>query len=59
MAPELITFDEEDEEMERLHHTKASDVWAFGMVVYARVGVVMYFESDSLTLPQEAISGKL
>ena len=37
MAPEPITFDEEDE-AERVHHTKASDVWAFGMVLYVCVG---------------------
>ena len=32
MAPELI--DAEDYEGEHSFHTKASDVWAFGMVVY-------------------------
>ena len=30
------TFDEDDE-VERLHHSKASDVWAFGMVLYVCV----------------------
>lgn len=35
MAPELI---EPDEEVETRHacHTKATDVWAFGMVIYVR-----------------------
>lgn len=31
-APELFT--PTDEPLEHLFHTKASDVWAFGMVIY-------------------------
>ena len=37
MAPELIEPDEEDEMEDRTRHachTKATDVWAFGMVIY-------------------------
>ena len=35
MAPELLS-PEEGVELEHSCHTKATDVWAFGMVVYVR-----------------------
>ena len=35
MAPELL-LPEEGVELEHSCHTKATDVWAFGMVVYVR-----------------------
>ena len=35
MAPELILPNEESQ-MKHSFHTKATDVWAFGMVVYVR-----------------------
>ena len=34
MAPELLTY---DPEMKSNLHTKASDVWAFGMTVYVSI----------------------
>ena len=37
MAPELL-LPEDGVELEHLCHTKATDVWAFGMVVYVRSG---------------------
>ena len=36
MAPELI-IPNEDIQMKHSFHTKATDVWAFGMVAYVRV----------------------
>ena len=36
MAPELL-LPEDGVELEHLCHTKATDVWAFGMVVYVYV----------------------
>lgn len=34
MAPELLTFDEEDSSTPR--HTNKVDIWSFGMTVYVR-----------------------
>ena len=34
MAPELLRFGSGDSASEHQAHTKATDVWAFGMVVY-------------------------
>ena len=38
IAPEVLS----SEEGEREVHTKASDVWAFGMVLYVCVGIVYW-----------------
>ena len=40
MSPELISI-EDDEDIENAFHTKASDMWAFGMVVYVCVDVFL------------------
>ena len=37
MAPELMEPGEEEGETRHSCHTKATDVWAFGMVIYVRM----------------------
>jgi serine/threonine protein kinase len=57
MAPELIA--PADTPSEHEFHTKATDVWAFGMVVYVRIITFCYEWLSLLTVSQEALSGKI
>jgi serine/threonine protein kinase len=57
MAPELL--EPVDVAGTQELHTKATDVWAFGMVVYVRIGMACCEWLSLLTAPQEALSGKI
>jgi serine/threonine protein kinase len=57
MAPELMTPVDIPQKHE--YHTKATDVWAFGMVVYVRIRISCFEYSCLLIVSQEALSGDI
>jgi serine/threonine protein kinase len=57
MAPELMS--PADTPPTHEFHTKATDVWAFGMVVYVRINITYCECFGLLTVSQEALSGKI